>query len=452
MIDSEKTPDYLNISIGSNKLIYLKCDYCGSDIESTKKKREKSNKFCNKDSCNNCRYKKRQDVSLARDGVKNSAQKEIVKDKIRNSNSQRLKSEEFKIQSKKTMVEKYGEKNAMKVPEIIEKQKNTLLDKYGVDNIMKVPEICKAASAKSIKTRIENGYILSIDGETLPQHAKNLGWSRSHFGKLVRRYGFEEAVRHEKKFSSIENIIMNLLNSENINYDQQFRVDGKIADFKIEDLIIECDGLYWHSDIFLSEKYHSDKKNVYTKNGFKSLFFREDEIRDKLHIVKSIIKNAMGKNTNKYFARKLAIKEISSIESRDFMSKYHLMGGNNSSTYSYSLGDVAVIQFKRLKNNDYDIARFCTKSESTVIGGFSKLISHFIKIVKPDSISTFIDMRYGSGEYLKDIGFKEVSCYNSFKWTDGTNTYHRLKFPGNSGYQAGLYKIWDCGQKKYLLR
>jgi hypothetical protein len=63
---------------------------------------------------------------------------------------------------------------------------------------------------------------------------------------------------------------------------------------------------------------------------------------------------------------------------------------------------------------------------------------------------TFIDLRYGDGDYLQSFGFKELSCHTSFQWTDGLDTFHRMKFKGNSGYEAGLFKIWDCGQRKMV--
>ena len=71
--------------------------------------------------------------------------------------------------------------------------------------------------------------------------------------------------------------------------------------------------------------------------------------------------------------------------------------------------------------------------------------------IKPDSITTFIDKRYGSGSYLSGLGFVYKHTYPSFKWTDGFESFHRLKFPGNSGYDQDLFKIWDCGQAKWIL-
>ena len=106
---------------------------------------------------------------------------------------------------------------------------------------------------------------------------------------------------------------------------------------------------------------------------------------------------------------------------------------------------------RRKKGDDWEVSRFCNKIGVSVVGGFSKLLKHFVKKNNPISTTTFIDMRYGVGCYLLDLGFKEISTHVSFKWTDCVNTYPRTRFLSNAGYEKGLVKIWDCGQKKFVL-
>jgi hypothetical protein len=53
-------------------------------------------------------------------------------------------------------------------------------------------------------------------------------------------------------------------------------------------------------------------------------------------------------------------------------------------------------------------------------------------------------------DYLGDLGFVQKSCHLSFKWTNTRYTYHRMKFPSNTGYEQGMNKIWDCGQAKWV--
>jgi hypothetical protein len=149
------------LSSGSNKKIILNCDYCRTEYSSTPKKRKKSNEYCDKDSCNNCRYKKREDVSMARDGVKNSAQRPEVRNKIKLTNKDWINSEKFNTMAKATIFSRYGVENAMHSEEVKQKLKNKLIEKYGVDNIMKCDQVAKKASKKSVQTKIQKGICKS---------------------------------------------------------------------------------------------------------------------------------------------------------------------------------------------------------------------------------------------------------------------------------------------------
>lgn len=104
------------------------------------------------------------------------------------------------------------------------------------------------------------------------------------------------------------------------------------------------------------------------------------------------------------------------------------------------------------KENEVHISRFCTKLNTSVIGGFSRLLKQVINSSNNKRVVNFVDMRYGSGLYLESLGFNKEREQVSFVWTDFKNRYHRMKFPSNSGYENGLFKIWDCGQAKYVLK
>lgn len=441
------------LSTGSSKRVCLKCDYCECAYSSTLKNRNIAHSKLPKDACNDCKYVKREEVSLLRDGFKNSAQRPDVKSKIRATNENMLKSESFKEHCKKVMLERHGVENAASSPTIMAKQRKTLMERYGVDNIMKHKDVAKEASKKSVKTRIQRGYIKQVDGKTMPQHAKELGFSRSYFGKLVKSYGFEEAIRHDKRVSSLEKAFSEILTSTGLDFSAQVRIDNKVADFVCNDIAFECDGLYWHSDFFVNNNYHVDKMRVYRDNNLRSMFFRSDEIIYKTEIVRSIVRNCLRCNSRRMMARKLKVREISKQDGYAFILQNHLMGKPSSVSSCFGLFNgeelVSVLQMKKHKNNIYEISRFCSKLECSVVGGFSRLLSCFTKKYIPSEVFTFIDLRYGMGDYLEPLGFTKVSCYKSFKWTNGSLVFHRMKFPSSSGYDMGYAKIWDCGQAKY---
>lgn len=117
MVLHEETLSGLGYSVdslpkGSHKRIIVKCDYCLENYQPEYKNYNGSKKIVDKDACVKCKFKKREDVSLKRDGVKNSAQREDVREKIRNSDW--VKSEEFKVMSREaSMIAAQSKKNKL---------------------------------------------------------------------------------------------------------------------------------------------------------------------------------------------------------------------------------------------------------------------------------------------------------------------------------------------------
>ena len=220
-------------------------------------------------------------------------------------------------------------------------------------------------------------------------------------------------------YTSLELMLKGFLDEYEINYTnhQRLNINDKyyIPDFILDNLIVEVDGLYWHSDNCRPDDYHINKKTSYENSGYDSLFFREDEIRDKFDIVKSMVLNRLNRSA-KIFARKCKLDKINDKAANSYFEANHLMGKGRGTCYVLTFNDtiVAALRLKRNKNNDYEISRFCNSKFLTVTGALSKLLSFAIKDKKPDSIMTFIDKRYGKGNYLKDLGFRYVHIYPSF--------------------------------------
>ena len=561
MIDKDRTKKmfghtYDSLSHKSKKRIALICDYCGNEYDTIKKNRENSRKVIEKDCCNKCKFKKREEISLHKYGVKNSAQRPEVRAIL--SEKTTFGTEEFEEKKRKTMIERYGVEQPMHSNDIKDKYKKTVREKYGVDNVSQNPEVRKkieetnfqkfgnkhyvlsqdcinkrnealggknafqldevknksrktmlskygyeyATQSEEIKqkirdtniekygvdnvlklqsikdkisntcqeiygvknpaksndiqkkmknTRIKNGTQKTFRGKTNEEWSILLSKPYSTFNKHVRDYGFEEAIKIEKRENGLEAFFKSWLVSEGIDYKSDKYIDGRRYDFLIDDVVIELDGLYWHSEINLEKNYHKKKREHYIERGYKPLFFREHEIRDKFDIVTSIVKNALNKST-KIFARKCKIKEVSKKEAKIFLRDNHLMGMGRGDSFGlyYNGVLISLLCMCRIKGENYDISRFCHKRGVSVTGGFSKLLKYFENNRLPLSVRTFIDLRYGSGEYLPKFGFEEESCNLSFKWTDGIYVANRMVYPGSSGYSHGMCKIWDCGQRKYM--
>lgn len=380
-------------------------------------------------------------------------QTDEVKEKIRETCQRKYGADSFfgsevgeKVKQEGIMA-KYGVANAFQSEEVKAKIRETNLSNFGVDHPMKNNDIYR----KAHETKRRTGVYRMYEGKTTNEWAKELGFSQSFFLLLVTKYGFEYAIQHTPFVSYIEKNMRSFLDSLKVAYIHEFRVGRKLADFYIPsaNLIIELDGLYWHSEeVTTDNNYHMDKKALYDGNGYRSLFFREDELNGKISIVESIIKNKLNLSTSLYARECTVTPNVNRATAIKFFEENHLMGVGVGQCYALVNNEeiVAAIQVKRVKNEDYEISRFATKSGVNVVGGFSRLISKF----KYGSLTTFVDRRYGEGHYLEKLGFKRHDVHKSFKWTNGKETFHRLKFPGNSGYDSGLTKIWDCGQAKFV--
>jgi very-short-patch-repair endonuclease len=398
-------------------------------------------------------YKK---TCMEKYGVENTSSVEEFKEKRKETNK-KLYGHEYYVASqdcKDKVRAKFGVDNVFQLEEVKAKSRETCLTKYGAKNYLQVPEHAKINGQKSLKTKIDNGYIETRDGMSKTEWAEEVGMSKSRFTTLVNTHGWDYAISHEKTMTGIERLIFDFLKEKRVEFSYNKKLDNYYPDFVIPtfNLIIETDGMFWHSDkIQKDDRYHIKKKGAYTELGYTSLFFLEDELLNKFNIVESIINNKLFKST-KIFARKLQVGKMGSSLSKTFFNENHLMGNGQGDTYTLHDGKVVVcaMRVRRRKGNNWDISRFCPKIGYSIPGGFSRLLKAFELEHNPDSVSTFIDKRYGSGEYLTSLNFSLKSCYKSFKWTNGNSTFHRMKFPSNTGYEYGMSKIWDCGQAKYV--
>lgn len=518
---------------GSNKSIKIKCDYCGKVLNTTPKKRKKSNNIVDKDACWDCRYSKRDDIGLVRDGCTNPFARKDIKEKIKKTNLEKYGSESitstehFKNKTNATNLKLYGTTKPMQSDIIKRRHKEAISQKYRVDNVSQIEsakenrrETClekfgnetfmgsevgqeklkegmqkkygeinnvfqseeikekiqqahlekrgvthhfkdKEAAAehgkKVLESKIKNGKIKLYNGKPISEWLKESGYSDSRFRYLINKYGFEDARSMVPHISSLEQIMKIWFDKQNILYSNHFRIGNYIADFFLKDynVIIECDGVYYHSDAVQSDNnYHVKKRLHYIENGYKPLFFRENEINDKFEIVSSIILNRCGKS-RRIYARECKVAEVDSFTAGEFLNENHLMGQRGG--YNFVLKDgneiFSLLQIRRdsTSENIFEISRFCNRKNYTVVGGLSRLLARAEKVLRPSSLFTFIDLRYGAGDHYVGLGFKEVKDYSpSFVWTNGQDIVYRMHFVGNSGYDEGYFKLWDCGQKKFI--
>jgi len=362
---------------------------------------------------------------------------------------------------KTSMKAKYGSEYALQNDSLRIKAQQTMLDRYGQTSYAKTSEFKQAIKSFDMSRSIDGlkraaskrRHVFS--GTTMGEAAKQLGKAYTTFQSQVKKYGFEVALTITRKQTAIETMISSMLNELGLPHKKHERLGKYIADILLDDynIAIEADGLFWHSDRILeNKKYHLEKRKEYEKQGFRLLCFRSNEIIEKTPIVQSIIMNAVGKS-ERIYARKLRIDKVPRAEADAFMTNNHLMGP--CSGVSYGLYDgltlVACMTVK-MRSGSLHIERFCNKITCSVIGGWGRLFSMVLKDKQPKTVVNFVDLRYGTGRFLSSMGFSIASEHIGFMWTNGNDVFHRMKFPNRSGYDVDLYKIWDCGQRKWIMQ
>ena len=389
-------------------------------------------------------------------------------------------SKEVHDKIKKTNMKKYGVNYAFESIEIQKKIQDTCQKKYGVKHYGAFPKSIK------IKKEYFTKYYIEGTKEPVKDWLKKQNEPKPAYTNLIQQLQKIDQFKYEEiKLSVLEKIINNfgehkttlevlgekLFNTNHYNKKPTQQLATAITekiyrpDFKVsDDVYINVDGLYWHSEKRKESSYHFELRKDFEESAIRILQFREDEIKNKPNIVKSIAENAVGRCPQKIFARKCTIESITSKKAKTFLEENHLMGSTNAKHIGLLFENelVSVLSYKQTKHV-CKIERFCSVIDTNVIGGFSKLTSHLEKnYLKSSSteIHNWVDLRYGTGTHLLNKNYSLIKETLGWKWTDGLTTFNRLHCRANMDErkltqqeyadEMCLYKIYDAGQRLYV--
>lgn len=513
----------------SKNVIVVKCDICDCVFEKESIKIFMSRKNSNSsiDVCNNivCINKKREHTMLNKYGVKNAGLSEEIRNKVKQTCLKKygveeaLLNKDIKKKADNECFKKYGVDNVFSSEWCKEKIKHTNFKKYGVEY---------SSQNKEIRNKIENSFLKKY-GVTYPSSnpiiSKKISdsWVKKTYNKLETEYikplfsiheffGFNKGINYKFQCKECLNVFENnyigvqcykcnpLPRSDIENelkiyiqsiytgiikfscrkeFDNKFEVDILIPE---KNFAIELNGNFYHSELMggKDKNYHLNKTSSCNKLGIKLIHIFEDEWINKQEIVKCKIKHMLGLNTeNRIYARNCEIKNISFDDNSKFLNLHHIQGVDKSSIrlgMFYKNKLVSVMTFgglrksmgHRKKENVYELIRFA--SSKNVIGGASKLLSHFIKTYTPFKIISYADRRWSVGNLYEKIGFKKTSNGKPNYWyvnkKNYLRRYHRFNFRkdqlnkklqnfdvnltewGNMQLN-GYDRIWDCGSLKY---
>jgi hypothetical protein len=138
----------------------------------------------------------------------------------------------------------------------------------------------------------------------------------------------------------------------------------------------------------------------------------------------------------KVFARKTQVRKLDKDLSQTFFDTNHLMG-NAKAAYHYGLmlGDTClaamswsksrVFTDKQVYYRSYELIRFANQCEITVIGGFTKLLQHFLASHHPAHIMTYTDNDWGSASTFENLGFQRFGSTQNLNFFVNPKTHER---------------------------
>lgn len=432
----------------------------------------------------------RKRTNILKYGVDNPSKSTIVKTKISSAN--KLNKNIIIEKRRKTKLEKYGSEtyNNMKKNQETkianhgdpyyngrDKYKETMLEKYGVDNGFKLPELKKENTDRLF---IEKGYSDDFK-ELISNRDKSIEYLA---GKSLNYYDLTKLFN--APYYVIQNWVIRLELQGYINYQfdgrshyedeiieylknigvQNIQTNVKILDKEEADiylpdnnLIIEFDGTYWHSDLFKAKNYHLNKSLLAEKLGYRLIHIYQYEWDDinQQEKIKQLLRIACGKVNERIYARNCEVKIIRNEEARLLNDKVHLQNHRNAKvTYGlfYKNELVQLMSFSKRKkglDTDWEIIRGCPGSNNIVIGGVSKLFKHFVKDYNPTSVFSYCDFNKFNGKSYEELGMKFIGSTGPDLTYIIKGKCFKRQYSNYKNIKDNVdYRIWGAGSKKYL--
>lgn len=460
----------------------------------------------------------------AKYGVNNIYELDSTKQKIKKTNVERYGVEHYNktIENRK----KLSETNPLHTEIVKDKIRKTCIDKFGVDNPakskdiqLKIQKTCmhrfnstsysKSSTFKEkLNTKIYNTSIVPFL-ERCKIELLDTFKGLSNKDRTGIQYNFLCATCN-KRFSdhlyhlvdtfcpycfprfqsSYERYLADYFKSLGIDVDSNTRkiISPYEIDLYLKNYLlgIEIHGLYYHCAYDLAsldrlKEYHLTKYRKSKDSGIHLLQFFENELVYKKSICLSIINSKLNISQTKIFARKCQIKIVSNSEIKDFLNKNHIQGYANSSINLGLYQDNDLVQLMTFsksrynKKHTYELIRLCSKLNTQIIGGSSKLFKCFIAtyLKENETIISYSDNRFFNGSVYSKLGFSisHETSPNYFYWNYGKSLEllsresfqkHKLKsilktFDENKTEVSNMldnnYRIiFDAGHKVWIYR
>ena len=443
--------------------------------------------------------KKRKETNLVKYGIEHTFQSERVKEKIKQTNLERYgvsnpaESENIYKKIKHTNLERYGTIYPLQNQDIKDSLIKTLQNRYNVINASQIESVKRNKQQQFFNIlinsdRLKDHYQPNFDPNEYSTVDEYYEWkclkcntifkyciNNGRVPRCPTCYPHIQTSLSETEITNFCKSYFDKIYENSRSLIPPYEIDIYIPEIKLG---IEFNGLYWHSDLSgsKSQEYHQNKLLLALQNNIQLVQIFEDEWRDQSNIVKSILLNKFNKNQNKIFARKCKIYSVPIETAKQFYFDNHLQGFINGQHLGLYYNDefVSMMTIGKSRfniNYEIEIYRFCNKLNTSVIGGLSRLLNAFINILKPKSIITYADARYGIGSGYYKCGFKFVGTtepgyyymkhYNQRKsrnqfqkhlLQNKLESFDEKLTEWENMQLNGYDRIWDCGNFIYELK
>lgn len=422
---------------------------------------------------------------------------------------------------KATMMERYGVEYYSQHPEFKEKYHATNLARYGATSFLGSAEGQAKIQARNMAAfgapyryclrsmeaiPAYNAILQKYGCEVVSfQDKKHIVYRCSRCGELSTEQdlfikfrdnrSITPCVKCEPKLPhdsfeerELRDFVSGVLGVECTHYDRNFL--GKYgADIvcETEKVIIEYDGLYWHTSMEVSPDYHIMKTRIAESMGYHLIHVFSDEWQYKRDIVKSRLCNILHRHIpdgyagesgmvysyRRIYARECTVCDVTDAMARKFLDANHIQGyvpGPIRIGLSYEGELVALMTFgrSRFSGKEYELLRFCTKLYTNIPGGAARIFAHYLSTGGVTTgLVSYADRRWSSGDaFYTHIGFAKVFdvepgysyVVNGMRESRIKYQKHKLVADGGDSKKSeeeimadrGIYRIYDCGNYKYV--
>ena len=228
----------------------------------------------------------------------------------------------------------------------------------------------------------------------------------------------------------------------------------------------------------VNPSYHRKESEAAEAQGVFLFHLFSYEWIHKNEIMKSMIRNLLHKNERTIYARKCKIREVNNTDTFSFLIDNHRQGYAKSDVsigLYYEDELVSLMTFvpsrKTIGERDgsWELLRFCSKMNTSVAGGASKLFKYFVDNSTVDNIISFSDTARTRGDLYQTLGFQYIHLSDpGYVWVklNSDKAYNRvnaqksnirhflkddtidLNLSESEIMEAHQYlRVYDCGTK-----